>query len=164
MSPFKAPVQRHRRRGSQTKRNAFRSFLKRKDKFVSWTKAGRVFQTRGPAMLNDRSQKTRERLQLLLLFENNHFPGEPLSDGSPLVLLLHLFQKRTSGDSWHGVFMGQVSCQPTIMSKHRRQHSALTLASGLASSFLHPPPDFWRKACVDVFTPALGLCASVTVH
>jgi len=48
-------VQRHRRRGSQTKRNAFRSFLKRKDEFMSRTEAGRVFQTRGPAMLNDRS-------------------------------------------------------------------------------------------------------------
>jgi len=34
---LRAPVQRHRRRSSQTKRNAFRSFLKRKDEFVSRT-------------------------------------------------------------------------------------------------------------------------------
>jgi len=29
--------------------------MKRKDEFVSRTEAGRVLQTRGPAMLNDRS-------------------------------------------------------------------------------------------------------------
>jgi len=39
--------------GRQTKRNAFRSFLERKDEFVSRTEAGRMFETRGPAMLND---------------------------------------------------------------------------------------------------------------
>jgi len=52
---LKALVQRHRHRGRQTKRNAFRSFLKRKDEFMSRTEAGRVLQTRGRAMLNDRS-------------------------------------------------------------------------------------------------------------
>jgi len=52
---LKAPIQRHLRRGRQTKRNAFSSFLKRKDEFMSRTEAGRVFQTRGPAMLKDRS-------------------------------------------------------------------------------------------------------------
>ena len=40
---LRVPVQRHRRHGSQTKRNAFRSFLKCKDEFVSQTEAGRVF-------------------------------------------------------------------------------------------------------------------------
>jgi len=50
VSPVKESVQRHRRRGRQTKRNAF---LKCKDEFRSRTEAGRVFQTHGPAMVND---------------------------------------------------------------------------------------------------------------
>jgi len=52
---LKVPVQRHRRCGRQTKRNTFSSFLKCKDEFMSQTEAGKVFQTRGPAMLKDRS-------------------------------------------------------------------------------------------------------------
>ena len=52
---LKAPVQRHRRHGCQTKRNVFRSFLKHKGRFMSRTEAGRVFQTCGPATLKDRS-------------------------------------------------------------------------------------------------------------
>jgi len=47
---LKAPVQRHRRCGRQKR---FSSFLKRKDEFMSWTEA--VFETRGPATMNDRS-------------------------------------------------------------------------------------------------------------
>jgi len=37
------------------------------------------------------------------------FPGEPGSAGSPRVLLLHLFRKRTSGISGTGLFMGWMS-------------------------------------------------------
>ena len=34
--------------------------------------------------------------------------------------------------------------QPSV-SKHWRKHKAITLTSGLASSFLHPQPDSWWK-------------------
>jgi len=57
------------------------------------------------------------------------------SAGSPQVVL-HLFQKRTSGFLWLG-------CPPVIqpsLSKHWWKRKALTLTSSLASSFLHPPP------------------------
>jgi len=34
--------------------------------------------------------------------------------------------------------------QPSV-SKHWREHIALTSISGQTSSFLHPPPDSWRN-------------------
>jgi len=55
---LKAPVQRHRRSGRQTKRNAFRNFLKRKDEFMSRTEAGRVFRTRDPTVQVDQDYKS----------------------------------------------------------------------------------------------------------
>jgi len=46
--------------------------------------------------------------------------------------------------------------QPSV-SKHRREHKALTLTSGLTSSFLHPQPDFrWKGRCCTL-TPVLQL-------
>ena len=40
--------------------------------------------------------------------------------------------------------LAKLCTQPTV-SKHWRIHKALTPTNGLASSFLHPPPDFWQQ-------------------
>jgi len=42
---------------------------------------------------------------------------------------------------------GRISITQPSVSKHWREHKAITLTSGLASSFLHPQPDFWWKNC-----------------
>ena len=70
---------------------------------------------------------------------NFHFPGEPGSAGSTWVLLFQLFQKSTSGDEWNGICMGRMSLLSTSNQCHRlKEHKALTLTSGLASSCLQP--------------------------
>ena len=50
------------------------------------------------------------------------------------------------------------STQP-LVSKHWREHKALTLTGSLASSSLHPEPDSWW-----VLFPLLWLCNSSTSH
>jgi len=84
------------------------------------------------------------------------FPDEPGSAGSPLVLPLHLFQKRPLRISGTGLLYRPdvlPATQPSV-SKHWRKHNTLTLTSGQDSSFLHPQPDSWWSG-VSPFTPAL---------
>jgi len=69
-------------------------------------------------------------------------PPSPLSMRTwitrfPLISL-HLFRKRS-------LINELLAIQPSV-SKHWREHKALTQTSGLASSFLHPPPDRWCVA------------------
>jgi len=75
------------------------------------------------------------------------FPGEPGSSSSPCVLLLHLFLKRTSENWWNKFFMGWVSFLPSSCQSQSTEGNKKHLTSGLASYFLHPPPDSWWKVC-----------------
>lgn len=88
-------------------------------------------------------------------------PGKPRSPGSSLVLLLDLFQKRTSGISAFGFFYGPdifPDMHPSV-SKHGWDHKTLTISIGIgqASSFLHSSPDCswkgrWQRWLLVIFT------------
>jgi len=53
-------------------------------------------------------------------------------------------QTSTSSDYWREVLYVIPATQPSV-SKHWREHKALTLTSSLEPSFLQPQPDSWRK-------------------
>jgi len=80
---------------------------------------------------------------------NGRFPGESGSESSsldspPLPPVL----EENSGISAAGYLMGPMSpVTQQSMSKHWRKYKAWTPASGLDSSFLHPPPDSWWNGC-----------------
>ena len=80
---------------------------------------------------------------------NSRLPGEPGSDGVRSVFYLHLIRNRISG-MWPRFFYG-LDVLPVMLptvSEHRREHTALTSTSRLASTFLHPPPDsWWKRRC-----------------
>jgi len=68
--------------------------------------------------------------------------------------LLHLVWNRTSMDYWKGfLWTGFPSWHPTISLLKETQSTTLT--HGVASSFLHPPPDCWWKGqcCLDAGSP-----------
>ena len=46
---------------------------------------------------------------------------------------------------WGFLWAGCPSCYPTISIKALKGTKALAVNSGLASSFLHPPPDSWQN-------------------
>jgi len=72
------------------------------------------------------------------------FPGEPGSTVSSRVLILHLFWKRASGEC--GFYRPDVFpvSEPSV-SKHWMELRALSLTSGLTSSFLQPTLECWWK-------------------
>jgi len=76
-------------------------------------------------------------IQLLAIFSD-----EAGSAGSPQVFLLHLFWRLVE-QFFYGLDVLSVT-QPSVL-KHWMEHSAITLISGLVSSFLLPPPDSWQK-------------------
>ena len=74
--------------------------------------------------------------------------------GEPRVV--HLFSKRTSAISPTSFYGRDVlpATEPSLSSTEGNKAKALTPASGLASSFVYPPPDCCWKG-VAPFTPAL---------
>jgi len=71
-----------------------------------------------------------------LAFNDRFFRSKQVSWFACWVLLVNLFQTRTSWDQWNGDFYGtHVLCanQPSVL-RHRRKHKALTPTSGLTSS------------------------------
>jgi len=54
---------------------------------------------------------------------------------------------------WQEYFYGMDAVPVTqpIVLKHWKKHKALTPTSGLASTFLHPPPDSWWKGHCSVY-------------
>ena len=82
------------------------------------------------------------------------YPSEPGLAGLISVFFLHLFQKDALGISGRDCYRLNALpiVQPTV-SKHRRKLKAQTETSGLASSFLHPPPDSWWQRHHLLFHP-----------
>jgi len=88
---------------------------------------------------------TTEEPGILLLRLTAVFPGGPGSGITPGVLLFQMFQKRTSRISGTGFLRARYpSRHPTISVKELKENKALSLTSGLASSFLLLPlPESW---------------------
>jgi len=75
------------------------------------------------------------------------FPGKFGSASFPLVLSSPVSEENLWGLVEHGFLNGPdvlLATQPSV-SKQWREHKALTLTSGLASSFLHPSLNSWWK-------------------
>jgi len=85
--------------------------------------------------------------------------GHPVSTGSKRKPL------RISGVEFF-YSMDFLPVNQASVSKHWREHKALTLTSRLGSSFLHPPPDSWHKGCCSLYsgspTPVLPVRTTTT--
>jgi len=86
-----------------------------------------------------------------------------------LGFFLYLFWEGTFGDKWHRFFTEWIShspiCHATSCTEGNSKH--WPIISGLASSFLHPPPDSWRKGhcCLcAVFLMQIPYYSTSTVH
>ena len=77
----------------------------------------------------------------------HHCPGKPVLAGS-----LCFLPPLGIGDTDFFYRPDALPVTQLTVSKHWRNLSPLTLTSGLTSSFLHPPPDSWRK---EHFVPGL---------
>ena len=89
-------------------------------------------------------------------------PGESSWVRSLSLYFIHLFQNRTSSDQWY-FRLDAVPVTKPRLPKHCTKQKALTPTSGLALSFLRPPPDsclsdgcikMWRSV-ITVLLPSL---------
>ena len=79
--------------------------------------------------------------------------GQPVPTGSSRVFSTYSRRESLEIEERDFYELTVLRTNHASVSKNWRQHKALTLTSGLASSFLHLPQDYWQKG-TDSFTPS----------
>jgi len=99
LSPFKGTISTPPAPWPLDKQKCFQEFPEAQGRVWSWTEAGRVFQTRGPAMVNDRSPiavrdlRTSSKAMLAERMPVRRWPAPGLQ-AYPAVRFAHLFWNR----------------------------------------------------------------------